>query len=121
MFGEPQFQDAVMDMRLDLVRINRGRQGKDALEAPIAPFPAMIALLRDLRLRLPFPTNGQGAVMNFEVEIIVLYTWEVRFQDKTLIGLIDIHGRDPGTGSPTGLLAAAAAGEVMKHAVHLLL
>jgi hypothetical protein len=121
MFGEPQLQDAVMDIRLDLFRINRSRQGKDALEAPIAPFPAMVAILRDLSLRLPFPTNGQGAVMDFYVEMIFLYTWEFRLQDKALIGLIDIYRRDLGTGPPTGLLAVAAPSEFMKHAVHLLL
>src|SRR4029453_9702620 len=87
----------------------------------VGPLLLLIVRIGHPGLRLALAVQGQRAVMDLDLDLVWGEARQFSLQDEGLIGLIEIHRWDPRADAPGGLLAIAAAEELIEKLVYLAL
>src|SRR5829696_2218596 len=92
---DPHLEDAVREGRLDPVGVDAVGQGQRTVEAAERALDAVPAALVLLVLRLALARDRERAVLHLDVHVSVGEAGEVGLQDEVVLGLDEVHRRDP--------------------------
>jgi len=100
LFGKGDAQDAIFEAGNNVLGIESVGHGEAADEAAIAALDAVIALAGLLLLELALAGDGEGLVLDADVDVFGIDIRDVGFEDELVLGLVDVDGGRPGAGSP---------------------
>jgi hypothetical protein len=121
--GDIQLEHAVLVLGLDARLVHHGGQGEGAAESPVGALHAMVVVLLDLVVELAFAAQGQGVVLQPDVDGLGIHPGQLGLHHDVAVLLVDVHGGGPGAAQRPFVGAATAAGAVriVEQAVHPLL
>src|SRR5437763_181897 len=94
---DPHLQDAAVEARLDRVGVDALGQRQRAAERAVRALDAEVALLLLLLLGLALTGDREDVVLDLDVHVLLGEPRKVGLQDEVLVGLDEIHRRDPAT------------------------
>src|SRR5207249_8491529 len=97
-----ELQNAVRELRLDLVRVDLHRQGEGALELPGAPLLTEPAVLRGVRLRLDLAAERDRVARGVDLDVLRGQTGQVRAKVVCVLRLPEVHRHADLAGNQTG-------------------
>src|SRR3990172_3944586 len=91
------------------------------MKRPVGPLHAKELLLAHFFLETSLTPKRDAILVDAELDVALFYFGELRLQDETLVGLVEIHRRRPGSGRRKLSLGVASREGLVDDAVHPLL
>jgi hypothetical protein len=115
-------QDALVEPRLDLLRVRREGQAEGAVEAAVAALGEVHAALLLRAFLLLLAADGEQVALELEVDVVLAHPGQLGGELQPPLGLVDVERR----GEPAHHRSAAAhrreaAEHLVEDAVHLAL
>src|SRR5712691_6109786 len=113
-------ENTVLVARPDLRDVDRRRESEGAGEAAVEALDPMVTLVPDVLLAHPLAAEREDAVLDMDVDVLLLHAGQLRLEHEALFLLENVHRRRPS--SPGGLLIAARlAGHISEESAHSIL
>src|SRR5262245_30586387 len=97
-------EHAVLVRGPDLLRVHRLGQRERPDESPVIALRPVDVAAVELLLALLLAANGQDAVLDLELDVLLVHAGHLRAQDERLVPLEDLDSRGP---VPEGVLGAS--------------
>jgi hypothetical protein len=95
--GHGDRQDPPFELRFDLLRVDARRKLERSMEGPIRPFHAKELLFADLFLETSLTPERDAILIDAELDVALLDFRELRFEDETLVGFVEVDRWRPGS------------------------
>src|SRR5687767_13928758 len=121
LFPERQLhrEHAVLEVRADLARIDGVGQRERPVERAVRPLDPAVALFLHLRVELLVALQDEGAVLDADLDVLAADAGQLGAHHQVMVvGLEDVHCRDPGTAECRVLVPQV---DIAKQAVHPIL
>src|SRR3954471_22219889 len=100
---DPDLEHAAVELGADRLGVDALRQRQRAREGAEGALHAVEALLAVLVLGLALAGDGQRAVLELDVDVVLAHAGEIGAEDEVLAGLDEVHRRHPAAQDvPTG-------------------
>src|SRR5437762_12318673 len=90
LLGQGDGENAVLEFRSYLFRVDGGRHGETASERAVAALNPMIALYRVILLEFALALEGEGLVFHADFDVLELDVGEIGFENQLVLGFIDV-------------------------------
>src|SRR6516225_4904579 len=97
-FGQSDLKHAIVELSLDVVRVDCWRQSEGSGKTAVAALDPVEVVLLFLMIHLAFTADGQDAVLQADVEIFLLDTRRFCGQNDVVLVLVDIDCRNEAAG-----------------------
>src|SRR3954471_15870727 len=119
---DPDLEHAAVEAGAHRLGVDPLRQRQRAREGAERALHAVEALVALLVLGLALAGDGQRAVLELDLDVLLRHAGEVGAQDEVVTGLDEVHGRHPAAQHGAGVAAAGGGVEDgVEEAVHLAL
>src|SRR4051812_49486926 len=108
---DPDLEHAAVEACGHRLGVDPLRQRQRAREGAERALHAVEALLALLVLGLALAGDGQRAVLELDLDVLLRHAGEVGAQDEVVTGLGEVHGRHPAAQHGTGVAAAGGGVE----------
>src|SRR5215213_6410344 len=115
---DPHLEDALVEVRLDLPGVDTLWQGQRAREVAEGTFDPVVPLALLLVLGLPLTGDRQDVVLDLDVDVVLGQARKIAPEHEVVLGLEQIHRRNPAPGRPVG---GATIEEAVEEPVHVAL
>ena len=111
--GDADLEDAVVEARGHGVGVDALGQRQRAAEGAVRALDADVALALVLVLGLALARDGEDVVLDLDVDVVLAEAREVGLEDEVLVGLDEVHRRDPAARAPSPLPAVGVSKKVL--------
>jgi hypothetical protein len=91
---QSEAENTVFIVRLNLLRVNAGRQGERARELPEGPLHAVEVLTFNLGIKLAFAANRQDVVFDNDIDVVSFESRQVGLQNEASFRFINVRFRN---------------------------